>query len=755
MPSLLELKEQVLGAKLVSVTPTRPRRETPQQAKLVQDEIDVSTTDEIVEKIDQEIKPEELQEQAFASLFTDSWQRIKDRMLDDKTFRDSFKEKSKGLKGIDQLNLIIDEADEMRFQELELDNPQRANAVWTGIVNFVNSGTFGQAARLQGLGISLQEGIELDEGIKRAGEEIRILQKKFPKASFIGSAAALFPRGSQAGAALSGVSSLAMKEVLKRVAGRSALKNTNTLNAMGKATLTQKVLAGGAGGTAAAGTFGAVSGFLGEGNESIASFERAADQAVGAGMYGAIFGSSIPVGVGGLKKVGQLALAGGRAVGRTKPGQKLSSMSSGVNERFGEILEGITGVPEKVLRANAIRGKEIRSFKGTDKSLGEDLVERIVTMGEEKLPSLIMANKLLHRLPPVDLRPLISYLRKIPKSQDPSLDIVKARGKEWADNIVGMLPRGVKLEAVPPGYANRMKQLLQEATRRKRGFEKVDIDEVTDMLKTGAHVARMTLLSSAAKEGSRNGRMYRKLMERGYNQLKVITDIDKQFGNNPDKKPEAAAKMFRQLFGTTRGQFIVPKLRAFDAKFRTDFIDQAELWFLKKNTSGESGLLKMLPTQPTGRSLLGIGLGVGVNTVIDAAGRTIGGPAGQVLDIAGDVTGFVTAALSSPRGASAVLGNVSKMDGLIQRVLGKPQLIKQAASILGLPKPVTIALKGIDKSLNKDGAASAAGLMDLLGETPVAVGLAHAIDLAERKSEEKEKQEFLSEQRRQRIEAAQ
>ena len=703
--------------------------------------------DELIAKAQQEegLDPEE---QTFIKLFTQSNQIIKDRIAADEGYATTFVEEFKKKKGDDAVQFIIDKADEIRIDHKKRNDPTFTpqNALSQ---RFLDSVTFGQSSRLVGAAAELSGEADSDAVVETMAEELRLLQKAYPKSDLLG----------EVGSYLAPLSPVAKVFGLGNKAA-SLAKSGNALKVFGKVQrnpkLLQKIGATGLNVGTGAGAIGGIRGFLGEGQEEAFQLDRAVEEGGLAFFTGFVAG-------GGLSS----AAAGTRAVAN-KAAPIVKSTSKRFDRSLGQLFEGTTGVREEALRqqaadvaatkAGTIRLDSagvpltIRGQANKQADIGDDLSDFLLSAKYSKLPEVQQADALLEKLPSASLKNTLKYMRSSIEKANPSQQGQAGIIDEWIKYIETSVPKkelptrikGRIVEAaddVPAKHVQeKVVEQMQEAVRNQYGK---DSPYAASVLKTAARIARLDLRKASAGAGE-TGQLYRSLMDKAAEKRGLLKFVEKRLGSTDEKIAEKAEGFVRNLYGVNK-TVIQDKMRLLDQKFGTDFSERARLASMGKSF-GSSGQPEILPNFHTGGFAKGTAAGA---AVLGGAGLVAGEGRGGVGTGLGAMGGL---ALSSPRVAVKMLGSSSKMSGFARRLFASPKALDRIGVDRAFDPTIRKLARIVQKAHLKDGPVTASGYVRLIADTPYFIGFVEAFDRVEQELEKNKNtstiQKFRIEQRK-------
>lgn len=625
------------------------------------------------------------EEKRFIQRFAQSKQIVNQKMQENPGYAEATMGGLQDLHGEALAHKLIDEADNIKIEFMKEKQPQLFNSGAAATAGFLNEASFGQLSKIMGKAGELINGTPYEQVVEAKAEELRLLQKAFPKSDFVGKAASYLIPGSPAKMLFTKVAGLGGK-----VAGGLISRIVQNPGLLSKAI--QTGAAAGSGAAAVAGTAGTV----GQDNQEV-SFDRGMENALSAGATGAMFGFATPIG----------ARAVSTATKAVAPVVK--EIARSVRDTTGSVVEQLSGTPTKALRAFNTRGPEIRRAAGTESDIGRDLVDHLQS-SRSQLPEVAQANQLLPNLPNVDAKPVINYLRSIKPGIDPSLDPkVKMLG-EWADRIEQSLPNGAK-DGVPATKMREVVDQMQDSLREQFGQESPFLAE---HLKQASRMARESIVNTAKTHGGEAGQTYVKLMEKAADKRGVLEFIGKQLGGTPEIQEMKSEGFIKNLFGPNK-EVVRARMSDLDRQFGTNFLELAENASLAKQL-GKNGKPSWFSNLGTGKAALGTVTGL-------ATGGTAGAAAGAVF--------------SSPRAGAMLLGASDKITGFVRRMVANPDALSRLGKSGATPIEIRRLAREVENALTKDGPISAGSMTRVIADTPYFIGLVHAFEKADRESQQR------------------
>lgn len=378
------------------------------------------------------INNEELE---LAKRFVDSEKLVGDRINGSPDYAKIVMGRLQNLKGADFANQVMEEADQLKIQDLKAKYPDKFNSTEAARAAFVNEGTFHQMTRIMGGLGALIQGRPYEEVVREKAEEFRLLQKAFPGDNTIGRISAYLMPGSPVKFLFDKLSKIgigATSTVLTKVANNPAAleKIVSFVGNRGFEAGAKAIEGGIAGGSAAAG-IGFTTGTLGSGNQSI-NFDRGVDRAVAEGTSAAVFSAALPV-------IGALAEAG---IDRFAPDLR-RAITTG-QKIVDDSVTKLTGTKAESLRAYNKDAKAIQGEASRENEIGQRFVDFLQSK-RSGLPEIEQADQLLDSLPEVSTDRLMKYLRSYKPGADPANDAAVARLKEWATRFDAQRPGSTEI----------------------------------------------------------------------------------------------------------------------------------------------------------------------------------------------------------------------------------------------------------------------------------------------------------------------
>lgn len=630
---------------------------------------------------------------ASGKLFYQSSELVKARMAADESYASTVSpvlKEAQAKSMEDFYEVMIDEADKLKIEKLQQENPDWFNEGRSALGGFLNSATFGQLSRITGKAKELIDGVPYEQVVEQEAEKLRLLEKAFPKSFVGGEVASFLIPGSP-------VKALFTKslQVGAKVASKAAAKGLFAKVSKNPAYL-QKIAQGVIGATAGEGARQGIEGTLGSDLQSI-SFDRGAEDSLKGAATGGAMAALLPLG--------------------SKAGVKaLKSVAGPVNQGVGRIAQALTGTNEKALRAYAKNPEGLKNAFGTEAEIGNDLVDFLVNQKKSGVTEVKLADQLLDQLPDVDPKPLLNYLKSFKKGVNPKLDNQVDLLHEWADRIDKSIGGAKKISA------RSMRQFVDDLQNAADDAFGQESDMYMTGLKVASRRARMQIVDAAAKEGGEIGKTYNELMSKGAAKVGMLKYIGKRLGSTEDMQRQRAEGFVSNLFG--RNKTVMQRMQDLDAKFGTNFAELAETAALAKQ-AGPGGVPELLSASPNGRSLYGSAVGGIVGSVLPGVGTSVGAATGAIA--------------SSPRVGSIVLGASDKISGFIKRLNDNPAILERMAGSgkgpgVRMPAEVIQLSKDLYKTLKKDGPISMGSSMRLVADSPFFIGLVHYADVIDRQT---------------------
>lgn len=630
---------------------------------------------------------------------------------------------------------MIDEADKIKIEFLQKEDPGRFNSGAAATEGFLNELTFGQMTRVYGgLGAVIQ-GRPYEHVVSEMAEKARLLQKAYPKSDIVGRAGAylipgspvakLFIKGAQAGTKLAA-------PIINRI-----LRNPKLLEKAGRiaagaelaATSAQTAASMGTGGAA----IGAVRGVLGSDLDDF-SIDRGVKQSLLTGAQSALFGAAVPVAARGVSVGAQAIAPTVKALAR----EGANVVAKGVAQ--------LTGSSPEAIRAYLRDKWLVRGAAGREFQMGRALVDKVEDLRETRFLERQQADELLNQMPEIDASNVLSFFKAKPGNIRPDLksgyDRLNSEWAPWLEKQLGVtaakpstvttqqvasittrsggnLQTGFqrttevpapKTVTVSPARLRQAIDDLQDAAKKAYGVES---GPVMELIKEGAARARTELLVHAGKQGE-IGQTYVGLMEKVAEKRALVNQIKGFLGRTSETRDKNAERFVTNLFGKNR-TFIEAKMTEFDQKFGTNFVELARAARFAREL-GPKGKPNVFSNLTTGKSLL--------STV---TGGAIAGPPGAV----------VGAAIGSPALGASVIGASDKISGFVRRMFANPEALKRIKGLPGVSLEIRTIAKNIETAFVKDGPLTAASSLRAVADSPYFVGLVHYYDVAERELEKK------------------
>lgn len=723
--SLSELSQQVDAARgeplrvTISYPTDTPKKAAPETAPEPGDAVMVKA---------QGLQDLNDEEKSYVKLFQSSNDLVMSKIQADPVFKAAIEKKIQPLQGENLAHAIIDAADEIRIDYLKKTEPTLFTADDAAKTAFFNTVTFGQLSRIIGGADQLINGRPWKETAEQQGERARLLQKAFPKSNLFGQAVGFMVPGSPVKAVFEKAAGIGAK-------GAGAIIDRLVSNPGLLAKVAQSATAGAAGGAA----IGGIEGGLGSGTDAI-SFDRAGDKALSNAIGGGVFGGALPLATAGASKAAEVAAP------------YVRSAAKGMVRNIEGLVESLSGTSKTALRAyNKDPGALRRAF-GTEKEIGENLVDHLLSLKRSQLPEVKLAEDLLPNLPDVPANPVVKFLRSFGTGRDPKLDPQIKILHEWADRIEAGFPTtqipgpaktiqtsaldssfgantatAREMISVPVTRANPNARIaatamrdvvddLQTASAEQYGKESPFL---ADKLKQAARIARMSIADTAAKQGGEAGKTYNELMAKASEKRSVLKFLMKRLGTNPETMEGRAEGFVRNLFGANKTA-VEGAMARLDEKFGTNFLEQARaaknaraLW-PQLPTNAKPGNLPLVSSHATGKAVAGV-----------VTGGAVGGVPGAIAG----------AALGSPRAGAMLLGASDNISGFVRKMVANPEALKRIAGNASNALEIRRVAQELGNTLVKDGPISAGSLTRVVADTPFFIGLVHAFDVAERSQE--------------------
>lgn len=608
----------------------------------------------------------------------------------------------------DQLHsFVFDEADNLEIERLEAEDPTfgRKEAAVRG---FLDGALLDQVSRIQGTAEFIYDLATEEDGARqkpdwqRNVEEVarrtRLLEKKYPGTDVAGEVASYLLPGSPARMLYSKAAKITGKAV-----SRSLVKSGIRRGLLKKVSGT--ALAGAAG----AGAVEGVKGFIGEGLEEF-SFDRAADRAL-------VAGGTNMIAAGGMTLLGAAASKAGKVLGKT--------------------VEQFSGADEQTLRAFGKFGKQIKRQAGREKEIGENLSEIVLQGKNSMLPEVIEAKAILQNssnFKNVDASRLVNFLSKASRGTNPRQDSQVRLLNEWGNRLK---TRFKDIKKVSPTELRKELDTIGQEVSDKFGDREAKF--ATKML-ARAYGLGNAALKASAKQSGEDGQKYIDLMGLASQKRSVLSFLAKSMGRKDDKIAENAERFIKQVVGPNK-ELALKKLQQLDNLYGTNLAKNAELaGFAKKLDINRGGIEGLLPTQTTGRSRFGQALGSTVGAGIGGAiGSSVGAPVAGAAIGAG-VGGAAGTLASGPRGARMLLGTSDAITGFSRAIMNNQQALSGMART-AKNQQVREAAGILTKELKKNGPISMTGVLRMMADTPIFVGLVTSFEVADRARRNKENQQ--------------
>lgn len=635
---------------------------------------------------------------------------------------------------------ILDEADNLKIEELKRDYPDMFSGTKSALLGMANAGTFGQLSRIYGL-VNAAEGKDYGPAVEEAAETIRLMHKANPAASYAGQFSTYLIPGSPVKALFGRLAALGGKVATPALARIATNQN-----------LLRQIVGGSVGGAVAGAGDGAVRGFLGTDHQDI-SLDRAAEDGLMSGGIG--FGIGV---------AGPLALAGGR--------KTVVPVAKAVGGAIADGVEKLSGVSADALRnskpgflsgllAGSDRreaGDRVAAAAGKESEIAVSIQKQI--MREKSAhPEVRLAHQLLDSIPvEVDVSAHIAKLRQIPKNIRPDLKdkgtfTKLAEYADYAENQIraaGYDPKKVPLSTVRKLLVDDFDDVIDEAVKEGGGFlNPKNLPMHLRTLKLETRNLRRLVSDTAQAQGGEAGAEYVALMGKAAKKAALGQYILKKIGNDAE---EGGARLMRNLFGKSN-EVALSRLKKLDSLYGTNMAEKAEAAYHARQLGGAGAPTATpgwLPTQSTGRAALGAVAG---GYVADRANQLEG--VNPMLKTVGGVLGGGIALASSPRMARKILGSSDKITGFVTALFQQPNALAQMAGVpvkgakagpVKVPEDVRRIAREVYDTFKKDGPLSAASTVRLIADTPYFMPFVHYHEVASRKSQGREAAERIAKQ---------
>ena len=600
---------------------------------------------------------------------------------------------------------IFDEADNLEIQKLEKEDPTfgRKEAALRG---FLDGALLDQVSRIQGTAnfvydLATDSG-EVDQkpdwqrSVEEVARRTRLLEKKYPGTDMAAEVASYLIPGSPARALYSKAASLTGKAV-----SRSLVKG-----GIRRGLMKRLVVTGAAAGAGAAVVEG-VKGGLGEGLDEF-SFDRAADRALVAGGTNMVL-------TGGLGLLGAATRRAGQV--------------------FNKTVEQASGADEQVLRSFGMASKQIKKMAGREKELGDGLSDIILTGKNSMLPEVVEAKAILDRaqgFKRVDATNVVEFLTKASRGTNPAQDSQIRFLNEWGTRLKAKLG---DLKNADPAKLRKELDVISGEVADKFGDREA---KFSSKMLAKAYVMGNASLKDAARKSGEDGQKYLDLMGLASKKRSVLRFLGKSMGRTDEKIQENSERFIKQVVGPNK-ELAMKKLAQLDNLYGTNFAKNAEHAGIARKLDISSGGTEGLLPKSSGRSRFGQGLG---STIGAGIGGAIGSAAGAPVAgaaIGAGVGGAAGTAFTGPRGARVLLGTSDSITGFARAVMNNQQALSGIART-AKQKEVREAAKILSNELQKNGPVSMTGVMRMMADTPIFVGLVTSFEFADRARRTKESQ---------------
>ena len=668
------------------------------------------------------------EESTFARLLNQSVEIVQQQAQEDPEFASIYEKETKDLDAEGIANWVIDRADDFKIKKLKETDPTftQQNAYVTSLAD---EASFGQLSRLAGTAESLISGTTDSEDVKAAieakAEKYRLLEKEYGATGLAGRVSSYFIPFSPAAKlfkAASGAAKVAKGGKAATILGKM-IENPNIL---------QKAAVGAVSTGAGVGALGAVRGGLGQDLQT-PSLERSLDQGVEGLGFGILLG-------GGLPLAGKAIEVGARPVQKALQPAVKSSVKAieGVYDRLVSELSNVQTGTLKRLARESIAGKPkigpsgekltVKAQANNQSNIADDLTD-FLQSSRSKLPEVEAAEKILPKLPAVDMNLFFKFTDRLTKLENPSNASQVEKLKSWIEHFKTKLS-DYDLSKVP---ADKVQRLVIDDIQRTVQYGTIDDAFLNSALKTAGRVARLSIRKSASQANTAEAELYSSLMDKAADKRSILAFISNQLGKTPENMAKRAEGYISNLFGKNK-TFQIDKMRQLDKRFGTDFAERAQLASMAKEL-GPTGTPRFISQSPTGRSVLGL-----------FAGGAIGGAAGLVSEDAksaplGAVTGLL---LTSPILGARLIGGSTRISGFTRQLFANPEALERLANSGSSTSITRRIFKEIFNTYQKDGPASASGIVRIVADTPYFIGIVNEFDKAEREQASKNKQNTLN-----------
>lgn len=659
------------------------------------------------------------EEQRVANLFKQSYGILNAKMQENEAYANHIGPELQKRVGDfkSYMDLVIDEADKERIRLLQQERPEWFTSKEAAVNGFLNEATFGQLSKLYGKAGELIGDRPYADVVSEKADQFRLLSKAFPGWSTLGGVSAYLVPGSPAKMLFSSMAKLGEKAAFS-VAAKSLLAKL-----AGNPQLLQSIVKGAAVGGMGAGAVGATRGALGTDLQG-ASLDRAVNEGLMSAIGGTVAGGAIPA-----------------------AGYGLAKGAAAANRGLGRLVQEFTGTAKESLLAYNKNPAVIRSAaeKGAE-GIGEELA-RVVDDVRFTSQFKAAAQKVLPWMPDVDGRALVARLKGVQKTNNPALDRAVSILNEWGNRFEAQLKKNGKVSA---STMAQWKEELQQAvetygqdlggTKAERFF-RAQIHNAGREARLIVEGAADKLAKMSAKKGDTIGvqraQSYVENMRHAAREARIVKSVAEMLGKSPEARAAKAESFIERVFGKNRAwqrQRLAQLDAISGAPPENGILAQAEnFWHAKQlgGPAGPQGSPSWFNTTPTGRSVLGLGLGAAAG----AANQVMGGDPSFNYQTGG----LAGAVASSPRVGAMVLGASGAITGFLQKMFVNPAALNAVASGKnGVAPEIQKIAKEVQSTMAKDGPKSAASLVRHIADTPFYAGLVHYFDLAERRTKLKE-----------------
>lgn len=574
--------------------------------------------------------------------------------------------------------LISDTADDLKIKYLQKDNPELFNAVSAGATGLLDEALFGQASKIIGLGKKLfgSDTKSTSEQIEATAEQMRLLQKAFPKADVIGRIGSYLIPGSPAKALFAKASTKAAG-----LAGKQLAK-------AGAKGILKKSLQGAVGTIGGAAAVEGLSGTLGEGDDSF-SLDRGVDDALSqVNPWTALLGAAP-----------QLAGGAARATKRAA----------------GKVVERITGASEEAIRASGKRLPQIRVQGSETARLNE--TQKLINVLESARPKSLerkAADALLNQVDDIDISKTVKALKNFKNTVDPTQDASVSLVREWGNRLEQLVKDPSK--ARPEVVRGWLDDAMGFSGQR---FRNVDAGLAQNVIaRTYGQLNSQIRKAALGTKGV--GDDYIKLMNSVADKRRVVSWVKSRLGKNPENWEKTGRQFLDRMFGKNE-TMALRKMEQLDKTFGTNFVENAKL----SNYASQLGVDKtggadLLSRFMTGRSTLGTGLGTALGGAAGVMGAGAVGPAAAVGAAIG-------AAASGPAGGRAILGASDKISNFVRIAAQNERLLMKIGTSRRHPLEVREIAKQLFSEHKKNGPLSMGTMVRMFADTPYFIGLVSAM----------------------------